>query len=114
MDSRKVYFCPVLNHIVTCGEGEFENEAGVPAPEFDCIVDLESGNLRDVVLTHDHINEGSQLLQAEAFLITVPLSGSPDSFSPRRSSRSLVSKTSPFLLAEKDITSGMSRLPVGS
>ncbi len=114
LDSRKVYYCPVLNHIVTCEEGEFENEAGVPAPEFDCIVDLESGNVGDVFLMHDHANDRSQLLHAEASLVSVPIQVLPDSSSLRRSSRTTASRTSPSLQTEADSTSGLSRCPVGS
>ncbi len=46
LDLRKVYLCPSLNHIVTCEEGEFENEEGVPAPEFDLSSILKAGTLR--------------------------------------------------------------------
>ena len=99
---------------MTCEEGEFENEEGAPAPEFDCVVDLESGDVKDVVLSNAHSSTDFQTLQAEASLFSAPLSGPQDSSSLRRSSRSTVSKTSPPLLAEEGIASGLSRPPVGS
>ncbi len=72
LSSRKVYFCPLLNHIVTCEEGEFENDEGIPAPEFDCVVDLEEISIGDVILKDSQNSPESQPVQAE-----VPWSAPP-------------------------------------
>ncbi len=113
MDSRKVYFSPVLKHVVACKEGECEYESGVHAPEFDCVGELESGGVRDVVLINDSCGPDAQLLQAEAALFSVPLSGLPDSSLSRRRSRRQILKISHPLLVDGNIASGLTHPPVG-
>ncbi len=112
MDSRKVYFCSVLNHVVTCEVGEFEDDSGNPAPEFDCIVDLDSGDVRNVVLASASSSQSAHSLQAEVVLSKSHKS-QLDSSPPRRSARRLTSATAPPPFHEDKLTSGLSHASTG-
>ena len=98
---------------MTCEEGEFENDEGVPAPEFDCVVDLEEGSIRDIILKDSQNSPDSQPLQAEVSLVSSPIDGVQDPSSHRRSSRFSTSKSSPVLPVKEDLTADVIHRPVG-
>ncbi len=80
----------------------------MPAPEFDCLVDMESGIMSDVVLLDSSDGTVPVGLHVEANLSSVPLGLPRKPLAVRKSSRNVSHQVSPPLLDDDAIKSGLS------